>query len=134
MKTRLIVTAFAIMAAVLVFNAPAYAQNRWEFNVPFSFIAHGKTMPAGDYYLYTDDPQDVMTIESKTPKGSTVVMPIETRTYASKPASAPELVFDKMGDKSYVSELLPQGADGYVLLVTKEKHTHHALKGSLAKK
>jgi hypothetical protein len=134
MKTRLVVTALAIAAAVLVFNAPAYAQNRWEFNIPFSFIAHGKALPAGDYYLYTDDPQEVMTIESKAAKGNAAVMAVETRTYERKPTGAPELVFDKIGDKSYVSELLPEGADGYVLLVTKEKHTHHSLKGSRAKK
>jgi hypothetical protein len=46
----------------------------------------------------------------------------------------PEIVFDKLNNQSLVSELLVPGEDGYIVLVTKAKHTHESVKGSRAKK
>ena len=41
---------FAVFAAVCL---PAFAQARVELNVPFSFVAAGKSLPAGHYSVAT---------------------------------------------------------------------------------
>ena len=134
MNVRTFITAAAVALAVFAGGRTAYAQARYEFKIPFAFVANGKTLQAGDYYFFTDDNQRVLTVESKNTKGDAVLMPIETRISEHKPLSDAELVFDKLNDKSYVAELLPPGQDGYLLLVTKTAHTHHSLFGARAKK
>jgi hypothetical protein len=134
MRHHKLVTIAAVALALLAGGRSAYAQERYEFNIPFSFMANGKNLPAGDYFLYADDVQQVLTVESKTVKANIVALPIETRIAEIRPQAEAELVFDKLNDKSYVSELLAPGQDGYVLLVTKPKHTHHSLKGAHVKK
>lgn len=134
MRHSRIVTIAAIALALLAGGRTAYAQDRFEFKIPFAFVANGKTLPAGDYYLYADDMKQVLTVESKSAKGTEVFVPIETRISQRKGLADAELVFDKVNDQSLVAELLPPDVDGYVLLATKTKHTHHSLFGARAKK
>jgi hypothetical protein len=134
MRHPRLVTIAAVALALLAGGRAAYAQERFEFKIPFAFVANGKTLPAGDYYFYADDLKQVLTVESKSSKGTQVFMPIETRISERKGPTDAELVFDKVNDQSLVAELLPPDVDGYVLLVTKTKHTHHSLFGARAKK
>lgn len=134
MRRHRIVTVAALALAFIAGSRTAYAQERFEFKIPFSFVANGTTLPAGDYSLVTSDEAQVLTLESKSVKTDVVMMPVETRIQEFKPVDSAELVFDRLNDKSYVAGLLPPGADGYVVLVTKAKHTHHWLKGARVKK
>jgi hypothetical protein len=117
MTPRTLMSAATIAVAILVGSQPAYAQTRYDFKVPFSFVANGRTFPAGQY-----------------PKDGTVVLPVETRIAERKALAEPEIVFDKLNGQLFVSELLVPGDDGYLLLVTKAKHTHESLKGGRVKK
>jgi hypothetical protein len=44
------------------------------------------------------------------------------------PASEAKVVFDKVGDVYYLSEVWMPGSDGFLLMATKEKHTHVKVK------
>ena len=134
MKRHRFVTIAAIALACALASQAAYAQDRFEFKIPFAFVANGKTLPAGDYYLFTNNLQQVVTVEPKNPKGDGAMMPVETRISERKPMTDAELVFDKLDNKSYVAELLTPGEDGFLLLVTKAPHTHHSLKGAHVQK
>jgi hypothetical protein len=134
MTPRTLMSAATIAVAILVGSQPAYAQTRYDFKVPFSFVANGRTFPAGQYLLVPGDTNEVISLESRNPKDGTVVLPVETRIAERKALAEPEIVFDKLNGQLFVSELLVPGDDGYLLLVTKAKHTHESLKGGRVKK
>jgi hypothetical protein len=134
MTRRTLIIAAAVVLAVLAGSQPAHAQGRFDFKIPFNFVANGKTFTAGQYALVVNDNQDVVTLESAVPKGGSVLLPVETRTAARASQTVPEVVFDKLNGQDYVSELLVPGDDGYIVLVTKAKHTHESVKGARTQK
>jgi hypothetical protein len=134
MTPRTLITAAAVALAMLVGSQPAHAQERFEFKVPFNFVANGKAFTPGQYVLAVNETQDVVTLESRDAKGGGALLSVETRISRRKPLAEPEVVFDKLNGQLYVTELLVPGEDGYLMLVTKAKHTHESLKGSRTKK
>jgi hypothetical protein len=134
MTPRSLVTAAAVALAMLAGSQPAQAQTAYDFKVPFNFVARGKTFTAGQYIMTIGDQQEVLTLQARDPKNGAVAMPVETRISETKPMNEPEIVFDKLNGKYVVSELLVPADDGYLLQVTKEKHTHESVKGSKAMK
>jgi hypothetical protein len=134
MTPRTLFVASAVALFMLAGSVPARAQNQFVFDLPFSFIANGRTFTAGQYTLVPNDQQDVLTLTGKDPKAGGVLLPVETRISGSDRVSDTEIVFDKLNGKLYVSELLVPGEDGYVFLVTKAQHTHQSVKGVRGKK
>lgn len=133
MKLRTLVTIAAAVLVMLGTSRPASAQVRYDFKVPFSFVANGKAFTAGEYVFFADAAGDVLTLESRAAKGGGVMLSVETRTAEHKTPADPEVVFDKLNGQLYLSELLVPGNDGYLVLVTKAKHTHERLTGGRAK-
>ena len=134
MTRRTLVTIAAGALVMLAGSQPAQAQTRYDFKVPFSFAANGKAFAAGEYVLAVNDAQEVVALEAKDPKAGGALLAVETRISERKSLSEPEVVFDKLNGKYYVTELLVPGDDGYLLLVTKAKHTHESVKAAPAKK
>ena len=133
-RSLIIVTAVAL-ATLVVGSQPAQAQDRFDFKIPFSFVAAGKTFPAGSYSFLVNQPnRDLVVLESNEPKTSSAALPVETRISTYQSLKEAELVFDKVENQSIVSELLVPGEDGYLLRATSGAHTHTAVKGSRAKK
>ena len=133
MTRRMLLTIVAVALVALGVGQVASAQNRYEFKVPFSFVAAGQTFAAGDYVLFANDSQAVLTLQSKAAKGGSVMLPVETRTAGQLAGRPAELVFDKLDGQLLLAELLGPREDGYVVLVTKAKHTHETLKSAPAK-
>jgi hypothetical protein len=101
-------------------------------DIPFSFIAEGKTLPAGPYqFTERDDPTVIVVRNGKT--GESVIVPIITRlgTQAEKETN---IVFDVVGNDHYLSEVRIADTDGYLLKATPGKHTHALVKGVKGKK
>ena len=126
---------FTIAAAALVLIAgsrPARAQSLSlaDFKIPFDFVANGKAFTAGQYSLGANLAGEVLTLESLGVKGSSAFLPVESRLGERKQLSGPELIFDKVNGKLYLSELFVPGEDGYLVLSTKAKHTHESVKGA----
>jgi hypothetical protein len=134
MTHRTLVTVAAVALVTLAGVLPAQAEGRYDFKVPFAFTASGKTFAPGEYFLNVNNEPEVVTLQAKDPKAGSVVLAVETRVSERKPLSDPEVVFDKLDGKYLISELLVPGTDGYVLQVTKAKHTHEHVKGVHAKK
>jgi hypothetical protein len=122
---RVLSTLLAV--AVTMCASAASAQAELTANVPFAFKVGNTTHQAGQYTLRTDE--EMMRVEIAPLKGAPTAALVETRLAAPEPLTAePRLVFDKVGDVYYLAELWTPGQEGFLLHVTKAKHTHVAVK------
>jgi hypothetical protein len=134
MTRRMLLTVVGTALVALAASQAATAQTTYDFKIPNSFVAKGQTFAAGSYALAVDPEGAVVTLQSVGVKAPSLVLPVETRVSEPKPLAEPEVVFDKLNGQLMLSELLIPGDDGYLLLVTKAKHTHESVKGARAKK
>jgi hypothetical protein len=133
MTRRTLLSVVSAALVVLGVSHAASAQTLFDFKMASAFVASGKTLPAGNYALSVNPGGEIITLEPRDTKGSAVLLAVETRIAERKPLADPEVVFDKLNGQLLLSELLIPGEDGYLLLVTKAKHTHESLKGSRKK-
>ena len=93
-------------------------------NIPFEFTLLGKVLPAGQYQFTREPGKDIIRV-SGTAKGAAVIAPIVTRlSKAVHTLDNTHLVFDKVGETHFLSELWIPGQDGYLLHSTKGHHEH----------
>jgi hypothetical protein len=102
-----------------------------DATVPFAFSVSGKEMPAGKYEVQVEDPV-VGTLLIRNLEGGKPTSLAFTTRLAMREGSQDVLVFDKAGDKHYLSEIHISGSDGYLLAGAPAAHTHAQVK--LAKK
>jgi hypothetical protein len=118
-----------VLAIILVaglLGAVAQQGTRAVAEVPFSFIAAGKTLPAGTYQFNPGKiPNEIVIRNNKT--SESMMVPVVTRL-SPKPESEPVIVFDKVDNDHYFSELYLPGLDGYAVQGYKGEHTHVQLK------
>ncbi len=123
MRTRILVTLTLLTLLVATF---AFAQSVVsKANIPFAFIAAGRTLPAGQYTFTYDTGVNAFRVVGSA-KGAEALMPIETRLAGAMhttPADS-HIVFDKVGDKCFLSEVWIPGGDGFLLYMTKSPHEH----------
>ena len=108
---------FLSLCLTLVFGAVA-AQAQIESdvtieaNIPHAFVVEKTTLPAGKYTIKVADPNgDPSVMEIRSANGHTAVA---FETEGMQPRQAPnktELVFDKVGDTYFLSEVLVSGDD-----------------------
>ena len=125
MKTAVLLGAF--VACVGGFGARAFAQDKLIADVPFKFMLSGKTYDAGKYELRVNNTEQVVELTAPGQKGSFV----EAMTRLAEPENKmteARLVFDKVGDTAYLSEVWLPEQDGYLMFAAKGKHTHHVVK------
>jgi hypothetical protein len=116
-RTMVRVTFAVLLLQLAVISA--LAQNVVRAEVPFTFMAGSKEMPAGAYE-FSVTPNNVLRVRGN--KGAEAIVPILTRVSARP--DAPVLYFDKAEDKSYLAEIYFPGADGVHLQGAPGKHTH----------
>ncbi len=97
----------------------------------FSFDVPGKTLPAGAYAIsYNSSNPDVLVIRGSDSKAEAMVPFVTRLAQLEESADTARLVFDKVGNKSYLSEVWIPGEDGFLLIGTKGKHSHVIVRGS----
>jgi hypothetical protein len=129
MKRRVLVMLAATALLFVAFPAVSYAQDTALVTVGFPFIAEGKTMPAGQYELQLNTDHTAFTLTA-SPKETGVFLTTITRLAAAEPSVGDtHIVFDKVGNTYYLSEVWLPGEDGYLVYAAKEKHTHQTVKG-----
>jgi hypothetical protein len=129
---RIGLTVVALVTVLAGIAGPARAQTAIQARVTidFSFVAGGKDLPAGVYELTADPGSGRVVLQSKDGKVGTVMLPVITRLGRHDNDRDPEVVFDKIGGKSILSEVWLPGNDGYLLNETKEDHEHRVIGGS----
>jgi hypothetical protein len=127
---RSIFTKALLMTAVVTLGGPASrasAQDILEANIPFSFTASGKTHDAGKYEFRVIE--DDQTLEFTGPAKTGGFIQVMTRLAAPE-AFIPDgrLVFDKVGETYFLSEMWLPEQEGFLVHAEKERHTHHVVK------
>lgn len=124
MRTKVLGT--ACLFALLVVSASA--QTTVRANIPFAFTAAGKVLPAGQYEFLRQANDTTIRVTGSA-KGSSAVAMVVTRLAASihtTPQDA-HVVFDKVGEQHFLSEIWIPGVDGFLLYSTKGKHEHEVV-------
>jgi len=106
--------ATTLILALTALSTIAAAQTRKvvRAEVPFEFIAHGKTMPAG-FYTITVSGNSQLSIRGD----KSFVLASSNATELSQPAVATVLVFHRYGARNLLSGIRCEGEDrGYELL------------------
>jgi hypothetical protein len=121
---------FIILLTVLAVagSVGAIAQMAPTLNVdiPFSFVAGTKTLPAGKYELQPSNNEMEMLIRSQN-TGESVLVPLLTRLGPRSERDA-EVVFDVAGSEHYLAEVHIPDIDGFAFKAAPGKHTHVSVK------
>ncbi len=121
MKRSSVAVSFVLLLVFTICASLAYADTIVA-KITFPFMAGGKEYPAGTYRIETSTNMDEITIRSEeTGKGG--IVPFETRL-SSRDEDKATVVFDKAGDKYYMSEIYMPGIDGFEIKGATGKHTH----------
>lgn len=120
MKTEVALSLIVLLAVSIAYSLPFTI----KANIDFPFTVQGKMFMAGMVEFTRDDAGAVFRVEGKDKMG--VLAPIITRLSKEMHAWANEsyLVFDKVGENYFLSEIWVPGEDGYLMLATQGEHTH----------
>jgi len=95
----------------------AQTRHTIKADVPFEFVANGKTMPAGECTIEVrGDSQSILWISS----GDQHLFMLPNSTESLKPSDGTKLVFNRYGDRYFLSEISREGQSrGYQMPVGK---------------
>ena len=119
-------------AAVVLFLAVnLFAQtSRITADVPFEFLVDGKTYPAGSYeILLSANGANQVLLRGAEKAGDPSFIYVLTRISRVE-GNDSFIVFDKVGERSYLSEIHVAGMDGFHLKGAPGPHTHVRVKAS----
>ncbi len=114
-----------IVGLLALLVASAYGQQATLVNakIPYNFVAAGKTMSAGAYEFRVDEPSFTMSVRN-VETGKQVIVPILTEL---SNAGNVRVTFDVVGSDKVLEAVWPAGTEGYLLAMTKKKHTHETV-------
>jgi len=103
--TKLLILVLLTAGGAIRANAQALEEGTIEADVPFTFIVGEKTFPAGKYTLKRADDTNPAVLEIRNDKGrGTIFFEAETAQANEYPRQT-NLVFDKIGDQYFLSEI-----------------------------
>jgi len=125
MKTNSVVAVSLTLLLTAAFGLAQVSADRVTAKVPHEFTAAGKLLPAGQYSFTYDADKRFVTIRGAGNEPG-VIVPVVTLLAGAMHTTANDahVVFDKVGNNYYLSEIWIPGIDGIALLTTKEKHEH----------
>jgi len=122
---RIRVLAFAALLTMTM-TAISYGQGSLRADVPIAFNVAGKVLPAGNYvFSPTTDNRSVKIAGEKDSAVALVLTRLAAGIHTTPGDS--HIVFDKVGEDYFLSEIWIPGRDGFVLRATEENHTHRVL-------
>jgi hypothetical protein len=120
----------AVLGLVLLISTVALglAQEKVRADIPFSFIAGTKTLPAGTYTFQDAEQGTAMLVRSvKTGEANAVGVLSRLGPRSTRES---EVVFDVVGNDHYLAEVHMESTDGYAFRAAPGKHTHVGVKAS----
>ena len=130
MKRR-IISRILMLSLVAVLAAGYVFAGDLTVNIPQPFIVGGKNFPAGHYRILAEDENDpfvhIQNLDTKT--GLSDVR-FDTRLSERKGEEG-SVVFDKVGNQLYLSEIYFVGIDGFFFKGAPGKHKHLVVKEAL---
>lgn len=121
-----VVTAAAFVLGLAATVAQAQEAVGLTFESPFAFVVGGKEMPAGLYELELQwKSQEFMVLRNPRAGESIIVRSIAR--LGDRGGAEPHVVFDKVQETYYLSEVHIPGADGFQLPGAPGEHAHARL-------
>lgn len=124
---------FSLVALVVLFGAGAVrGQIIGDIgaNIPFPFYAGDAKFPAGHYVIRPLNGTDLTVMEIATPDGrDSAVFEVRQSRDNIKPRTT-ELIFDKYGDRYFLSKLYDQGSRAGSAVVESRYETKFAATGA----
>jgi len=115
---------FSLIVAASIWPARAQAQiiGNIEANIPFQFHVGNKALPAGEYIIHQLENSDLTVMEISSADGKlSALFNVEAEQANSAPEKT-ELIFNKYGDRYFLSELFDEGnADGNKLVASRDE-------------
>jgi hypothetical protein len=124
MRTRFLALAgvFVLLTSALTYGAPSI-----KADIPFPFAVSGKVLPAGNYTFVVDNNSRTIAVTG-TGQGSAVEMVLNRLAAGIHTTSSDaHIIFDRVGDNYFLSEMWIPGLDGFELRTTKEGHQHQII-------
>ncbi len=125
MKMKIAVTIGLVALLTTVFGLAQTVQSL-RANIPFQFIVGGKALPAGEYNFIRNEGSFQVVSVKKGPSAVALVITMLGGEIHTTPQDA-HIVFDKVGDSYFLSEIWIPQMDGFLLNATKEKHEHRTI-------
>jgi hypothetical protein len=110
-NTRSLLCACAAAAAMMISAMPMMANTptTTKTNVPFAFVASGKTMPAGQYTLAKNS-ENVLSVRNAA--GDTTFAVVTRQVGSLNSATPPKLIFVKKNGQYHLSEIYLANSTG----------------------
>jgi hypothetical protein len=108
MKSFLIVAAISLLA---IAGTPARAQvvDVIEADIPFEFTVRNSTLPAGEYTIKRINSVSPGTMEIRNADGTQRLVFLVTSAETLKQPDHTKLIFDRVGDQYFLSEIFEIG-------------------------
>ena len=102
------------LAATLTANAQIRSDATIRANIPYAFVVNNTTLPAGTYVITVSDPygSDTSVLEIRSANSKTAVLFDTDPITGPRLAPQTELVFEKIGDTYFLSQVFLQGDEG----------------------
>jgi hypothetical protein len=111
-----------LLGGMIAANAQIDSGSAIRFEVSHTFVIDGKTLPAGKYSISAIATQsgssDVLKIQSADGKESMLFSTL--KKFYGEAAGKTELVFDQVGDISYLTEIRVKGDEEGVLIENRQ--------------
>jgi hypothetical protein len=109
-KTLLIVCLLAGVGVVTA-KAQIYSDTTVEADIPYAFIVGTTTLPAGKYTIRTLDDTSLNLLEIRSSNGRAAAAFETQSNLAERTPLQTELVFNKIGDQYFLSQIWVAGSD-----------------------
>jgi hypothetical protein len=118
MKMRALVMASVMALTAMGSTRVAQAQDPLVVRIPFDFVADGKTLPAGEYSVKTSSLERTLLLIDRQDPSASIFMGTNP-IVASEPKSESKLVFNRYGDRYFLSQVWTAGNScGRMLLMS----------------
>jgi len=107
-KVLVLSSLFVVMAGLIVY---AEVEPRVIANIPFAFIVGNKTLPAGDYTIDRPDSNDPNVLLIRNANNRIAIFTNAESVQAKQMPDKSELVFNRIGDKYFLSMVWVTGDD-----------------------
>lgn len=97
------------LGAAIAATAQIESDATIEANVPHPFVVGDTTLPAGKYTVKSAGVDESNALEIRSADGGTAVFALTENTLADRVPSQSELVFDKIGDQYFLSQVILEG-------------------------
>lgn len=118
---------------IMILGSWAVAQDTVvHANIPFSFSAGGKVLPAGNYEFRVQDDANTVLVKNLL-TGEGVLATVATRIAGDPTLKGPaRITFDEVNDNHILEAFWPARDDGYLVQVTAVKHKHRINQSGIA--